>query len=202
MEQPGRAGGSPSDRLGARDGQALARLLREHTTTPHRCWFGIWDGYCWDAQIAAFTPCGTTGNYASDLIDPVPAKVHAGQRLSLPRRDYLLYTGPVEAGLAFVPEQGQLADLWWPTDRAWFVSSDVDLNVTYVAGTAELIETIVACEDLEALVANPDDWVVTGPDSFPGWLTDLVEKAVFELLNDHRAELTTSRFTASIELKP
>ncbi len=75
--------------------------------------------------------------------------------MSLPRRDYLLYTGPVEAGLAFVPDQGQLADLWWPTDRAWFVSSDVDLNVTYVAGTAELIETIVACEDLEALAGRP-----------------------------------------------
>lgn len=158
-EVPGR-GAPASDVLGEHDGRALARLLREHTTTPERCWFGIWDGYGWDRPAAAPT---------------VP-------RVQLPHRDYLLYAGAVEAGLAFLQTQREIADLWWPTDRAWCVYGDVDLNATYVAGSTELIEALMASVDLEAVAADPDDPVVTGPGDLPGWLAALVEKAVSELM--------------------
>lgn len=194
-------GAPASDVLGEHDGQALARLLREHTTTPQRCWFGIWDGYGWDGPAVAYTRGDERVELSTRLADPVPVPVRAGPRVHLPGRDYLLYTGPVEAGLAFLPEQRELADLWWPTDRAWFVYGDVDLNATYVAGPAELIEAVLTSADLEALAAEADDPVVPGPGDLPGWLAGLVEDAVTELLINHRAELTTSRFTAKFELQ-
>lgn len=195
-------GAPASDVLGEHDGQELARLLREHTTTPQRCWFGIWDGYGWDRPAVAYTRGSEPVKLSPRLTDPVPVPVRTGPRVRLPSRDYLLYTGPVEAGLAFLPEQRELADLWWPTDRAWFVYGDVDLNATYVAGPAELIETLLASAELEALAADPGDPVVTGPGDLPGWLADLVEEAVSELVTNHRVELTTSRFTARFELEP
>ncbi|MEP7091243.1 MAG: hypothetical protein ABI776_14185 [Nocardioidaceae bacterium] len=194
-------GAPASDVLGEHDGRALARLLREYTSTPQRCWFGIWDGYGWDGQAVAYARGDERVELSVSPADVVPVPVRAGPRVHLPGRDYLLCTGPVEAGLAFLPEQRELADLWWPTDRAWFVYGDVDLNATYVAGSAELIEALLASADLEALSADPGDPVVTGPGELPGWLADLVKEAVSELVAHHRAEMTTARFTASFELQ-
>lgn len=183
-------GAPASDVLGARDGAALARLLRRHTTTPERCWFGIWEGYGWEEQV---------GN-PPQLSDPVPAAVRSGPRVQLPGRDYLLYAGPVEAGMAFLPEERELADLWWPEDRAWCVYGDVDLTSTYVAGSAELVETLLASTDVEAVDADPEDAAVVLPGDVPEWLTERVEATVAALLAARQAELATSRFTVRFEL--
>lgn len=177
-------GAPASDVLGARDGAALAEVLRGHTAAPEQCWFGIWDGYGWDSA---------TG-------DPVPPGVRHGPRVRLPGRDYLLYTGPVEAGLAFLPGERELADLWWPHDRAWFVYGDVDLNCTYVGGSAALIDALLAASGLEAVPVGlpaPGD----SREELPAWLASRVQAAVRGLLDTGHAVLRTSRFTVRFDLE-
>ncbi|HTK56821.1 MAG TPA: hypothetical protein VL295_08350 [Gemmatimonadales bacterium] len=46
---------------------------------------------------------------------------------------------------------------WWPADRAWFVSTDIDIPCTYVGGSASLAERIVGDAPLEAFPARLDD---------------------------------------------
>ena len=68
-------------------------------------------------------------------------------------------------------------------------------------GPVELIEALLASAKVEALSADPSDPVVTGHGDLPGWLADLVEEAVSELMATHRAEMTTARFTTRFELQ-
>lgn len=168
-------GGFPaSDVLGRHDGAALAAVLRRYTGTPDDCWFGIWEGYGWRRGLPG-------------------APTH--RRVQLPARDYLLITGPVEAGLALLPDERELADLWWPRDRAWFVYGDVDLSSTYVGGSAALVDELLAAPELEALPADPADPTGVDLTALPDWLAEQVGAAVQDLLSSGAAAVATSRFT-------
>lgn len=46
---------------------------------------------------------------------------------------------------------------WWPEDRTWFASSDIDSSSTYVGGSKELIEQILHDSSLEAFPADLSD---------------------------------------------
>jgi hypothetical protein len=114
--------------------RALTPLLAAATTTPDACWFCIWDGY------------GEVGGAASAGVP----------RLALPGREYLVLRGPVAAAAAVdaiaAPNGNRVGpNLWWPEDRAWVVASEIDLDSTYVAGSRELIDAILAEPALEAL---------------------------------------------------
>ena len=37
----------------------------------------------------------------------------------------------------------QSANLWWPEDRAWCVTTDIDFAWTYVGGDRSLIEELI-----------------------------------------------------------
>lgn len=116
---------------------ALATILRAHTTTPDACWFALWDGY------------GDLGGDSGSAGGPA--------RLRLPGRSYLLYTGPVTAATAFAtPGAPHAPTLWWPADRAWFVGGDVDLDSTYVGGSAPMIEHLLQQPEVEALPTSAD----------------------------------------------
>jgi hypothetical protein len=131
--------------------------------------------------------------------DPLPAAVRDGPRVSLPNREYLLYRGPVEdvTATADLYGFGQCASLWWPADRAWCVSSDVDLPWTYVGGPHGLIDAILGDERIEALPASPDDPVSRVEDWVDAWVEGLAD----ELLSRGTASLTTSRGTAEARLR-
>ena len=143
--------------LDAADAEALVDLLAEHTTTPAACLFCLWDGWGWDTAMYAALPgdAALPEEPQIPLRDPVPAEVRYGPRVRLPGRDYLLYTGPIDAALAFTGPTGQTPNLWWPADRAWCVASEVDLCWTYVGGSVQLIEDLLADPALEALPAVP-----------------------------------------------
>ncbi len=136
------------------DTEALVRVLREHTSTPERCYFCVWDGWGWDTAVAFTLP----GQANPKLPDPVPAAVRSGPRVRVPQRDYLLYEGPIEAALADVGGSGQTPQLWWPKDRAWCVASEIDFAWSYVGGSAQLTSQL-SDEQLEVLPADADDQV-------------------------------------------
>jgi hypothetical protein len=137
--------------LDAADAEALVELLAGYTTTPSACLFCLWDGWGWDTAMYAALP----GETQIPLQDPVPPEVRYGPRVRLPGRDYLLYTGPIDAALAFTGPTGQTPNLWWPADRAWCVASEVGLCWTYVGGSVPLIEELLADPALEALPTIP-----------------------------------------------
>ncbi|MFI2205117.1 hypothetical protein ACH47Z_30895 [Streptomyces sp. NPDC020192] len=107
--------------------RALVPVLARHTTTPERCWFGLWDGYGrWDfGHVPVFETPGREevllGGALADAVSPTS-----------------------------LDEFAELPDLWWPADRAWILGGDVDLTSTYVGGSAELIADLLATADLEA----------------------------------------------------
>ncbi|MDA8038287.1 MAG: hypothetical protein M0Z69_03850 [Actinomycetota bacterium] len=176
------------------DAEVLAEVARGYTATPEECFFCIWDGYGWEGRRQYSSP-GTT---PVTLPDPVPEAVRRGPRVRLPGRDYLLYTGPVEAITAPVEiGHGQTANLAWPADRAWCVASEIDLAWTYLAGSAALIDTLLADGRLEALPAAPDD-PLTRVEPF---VAALVERAVDGLLGDGHTVVATSRGSVEAWLK-
>jgi hypothetical protein len=155
------------------DAGALIDVLARHTSTPSRCWFCIWDGYGWDDMPGR--------------PHPIPAEVRAGPRVRLPWRDYFLYSGPIDAALAFVDSEGQTPNLFWPDDRAWCVASEIDLSSTYVGGSRQLATELVEERRIEALAAEPAD------SSFrvAPWVVELVETSVGTLISSNRVAIDT-----------
>lgn len=116
----------------------LAGVLAAHTSTPQRCWFGIWDGY---AGL------------------PLPA---TAPRLRLPQRGMYLLSGALSAVTTSLGDRR--ANLWWPDDRAWCVGTDIDLMTTYVGGSRSGIRDVVADDRLEALPVPVDQRVTWDSD--------------------------------------
>lgn len=107
----------------------LVELLRGATTTPDRCFLAVWEG--WGDSV-------------------VPPTVRPS--LDLPHRRYHVFTGPVEgamASLSPIPFRHRSANLWWPSDHAWCVATEVDLAWTYVGGARRDIDTLLAEPRLE-----------------------------------------------------
>ncbi|MBL8294255.1 MAG: hypothetical protein JNN08_20590 [Bryobacterales bacterium] len=146
----------------------VSPYLASHTTSPHACWFCLWDGYGWlhegsHATIqfihssAAPEPAGPETPFPSTPFRH--AALHA-PRVRLPFRDYLLFQGPLHAAAEFgwhltathfIP---QSPNLFWPDDHAWCVASEIDLDYTLIAGSAALAQALLADPHLKALPAS------------------------------------------------
>ena len=105
----------------------LVDHLRSATTTPDRCWFAMWEGF---------------GGLDDGGIR---------ERVELPSRNYLLYSGPVDRTLESPHPFDQSPNLWWPEDRAWFVATEIDFDSTFVGGDDRLIAALASDQRLEAL---------------------------------------------------
>ncbi len=137
-------GGLPAPQLGM-----LCDLLSPCTSTPDRCFIGMWDGYGW-----------------LDAADPPPAS-----ELRLDQRTFLVLQGPIETARRIGwrhPDGGFVREpptLLWPADRAWFVASDTDLDSTYVGGSAGLVTALITHPGLEAWSVDATDRVSIDSDS-------------------------------------
>ena len=167
-------------RLEPDDAGALIDVLARHTSTPRRCWFCLWDGYGWQDTV----PEDAADRSAPT---PIPADVRTGPRVQLPWRNYFLYSGPIDAALAFVDSEGQTPNLFWPDDRAWCVASEIDLPSTYVGGSRQLAAQLVEDHRIETLAAEPTD------SSFrvASWVVELVENSVDTLISSKRLAIDT-----------
>lgn len=124
--------------LPAGQAASLAGVLARFTKTPSECWFAVWDGY---------------GN--------APYRPGTVSLIAMPQRPMVLLRGPLRAaGTAFSrlkwPEG---ASLWWPEDRRWCVATDIDLMTTYVGGSVECIDAVLADDRLESFAVGLDQTV-------------------------------------------
>lgn len=186
--------GPHEGRLYLPDADALCEILRNFTSAPEECFFGLWAGYGF-----AGVPLVREGSPpGAPLPDPIPEAVREGPLVCLPGREYLLYSGPVEAITATADlGHGQTANLAWPADHAWCVASEIDLAWSYVAGSKALIAQLLADEHIEALPAEPDD-PLTRIEPF---VAELCERAVEELLDSGHSVVTTSMGTVEAWLE-
>ncbi|WP_242910759.1 hypothetical protein [Actinomadura terrae] len=146
---------------------ALCDVLAGHTTTAGRCWFCVWDGYglAPDESTATFTADDGEA-WEPDMLPPeFPPEIAEGPRVELPERAYLLLEGPLDAaGELAMPLLSQSPNLFWPDDRAWCVTSETDLDSTYLGGTGALVSDILADERLEAVPVEVTDPVWADSD--------------------------------------
>jgi hypothetical protein len=140
---------------------ALVELLAHHTSSPHSCWFGLWEGYGWmqgSPAVAELEPPRAHKRSGRRRQPPVKPAAPPGPRVQIPGRSLALYRGPIEAAAAFCqPPTSQSPNLWWPEDRAWCVASEIDLPSTYLGGAQALVDEVLAEGRLEAVPASLDD---------------------------------------------
>jgi hypothetical protein len=92
-------------------------------------------------------------------------------RLHLPDRNYLVLVGPLRGALRIGSWVGadsfwsQSPNLFWPSDRAWFVASEIDFDSTLVAGSVDLVEAILESPTLDAWRVQPDDSLAADADT-------------------------------------
>src|SRR5579862_7410629 len=124
----------------------LASVLRGETSTPGRCWFGLWDGY------------GAARE----------SEVALAPRFHLPHRDYHLLEGPIdELGESVLdPPLWQTANLCWPDDHAWCLATEIDLDSTYLACDARCRAAILSLREIEASSIDPATGISFSSDEF------------------------------------
>lgn len=131
----------------------LVEILVRHTTSAHRCWFCVWEGWGGMWQPRGSHP-----------------------RVELPQRRYVLITAPISAVPAGFESLGAYGlSLWWPDDRAWCVATEIDFRWTYVGGSAACIDDLVQSSELEALPTElgPGVTITSDPiNPLPGPLDD------------------------------
>lgn len=177
--------GAPFDE----DMKVLVEHLAATTSTPASCYFCVWVGHLGPA--ARYTSSGRPS-------EQIPAPPHPSRLVQLPWREYAMYEGPLSSATSFADVShwpGPTANLWWPEDHSWCVASEIDLQWTYVAGSNDLIERILADERIEALRASLDDpsALVIG-----GWLAELIDGTTEEVLSNGSAQLSLSLGTVEI----
>lgn len=149
--------------------ERLCDVLGDHTATPERCFFCLWEGWGWirrssgGPSVARAARAGDAPVSSDHPIAPPFSDDELRRpKMHLPGRDYLLLAGPLEAALqighwlspdCFVP---QSPNLFWPADRAWCVASEIDFDSTLIGGTTELVNAILQTPELEAWRVPPD----------------------------------------------
>jgi hypothetical protein len=152
---------------------ALCRLLAGHTDPALGWLLRIVGGLGWIPGGKSVTVLRTlwTQSLAAAVPPAFPEEVMRARRLRHPGRDYLLFSGPLEAALDlghwpsqdwFVP---QSPNLIWPADNSWCVATEIDFDSTLIAGDQHLIDAVLDAEDLEATPIEPSDYLDSRGDT-------------------------------------
>jgi hypothetical protein len=143
------------------DAIVLAEFLADFTDTGEKCYFAVWDGY------GQFSP-GARSTITTSGGQPQfpPPEVLTAPRLAGVGRDYVLYLGPLSViGSFFHGLWDKSPNIWWPEDRAWCFSTDIDLDSTYIGGSERCIEALTGDPRFEVLKTTLDAPVYMAADT-------------------------------------
>ena len=132
------------DRIEPEDIVALSGFLSNYTGTPDEYYFAVWDGY---GSFSAGASALMTTSGGIPLLPSVD--VEKTQRVNGVHREYLIYSGPPSFNDFFDFPGLEGPNIWWPADRSWCVSTDIDLDSTYIGGSEECIENLINHPSLE-----------------------------------------------------
>jgi hypothetical protein len=175
--RPWQGRGVPEGSMDASDLAALVAILSGFTTSGDDCWMGIWEGY---GPIAGL-----------DVDDDHYPLVETANR------SYHLLHGPVEEARDAHDDMGRGPNLLWPSDRAWCVATDIDMDSTLVGGSAELVAQLRACADVESV----DTDRAYPLNRIDDWAFDLAEHATDEVVEHGRADIETYFGTVTATVK-
>lgn len=117
--------------------ERLVEILAQHTTSPHECYFAVWDGW------AALSPSEGFG----------PA-------FEIPSRPMTLYSADIHAASERFDSTAVAVsyspNLWWPADRAWCVATEIDFTSTYIGSSSAAALELITSE-LDAFEMQPDE---------------------------------------------
>ena len=119
--------------LGTMNHEKLTLTLRDYTTCPENCFVAIWNGFGWNFQ-----------EEYSELFEEM---IDFDKYFELPERSYYLLICDILDSLKIGSNYGEhfeqeLPNLMWPKDKSWFVSKEIDFEVTLVGGSEEMIKEI------------------------------------------------------------
>jgi hypothetical protein len=164
-------GGHGAPRIGEMDARALHVLwdvLARHTSTPHQCYFALWEGWGTLQGDVTTVYAHRTGSGSIPPPPPRPAPaewqlVLSGQRFPMPaRNEFYLFEGDVHAALRIGAWPNESVfhaiapQFIWPGDHAWCVATEIDHDSTFVGGTQALVEELCASTEIEVLQIAPD----------------------------------------------
>ena len=138
----------------------LSGFLSDYTGTPDQYYFAVWDGY---GSFSAGASALMTTSGGIPLLPPVD--VERAKRIKGVGREYLLYSGPPSFNDFFDFPGLDGPNIWWPADRSWCVSTDIDLDSTYIGASEDCIERLLSHPSLEVLRTTSDAPVYMAADT-------------------------------------
>jgi hypothetical protein len=139
----------------------LISVLRSFTTRPDRGWMAVWDGWgTWwpsvsldvplDADPSELKRVRTEGfRRAWERLEQIARATADIEFIQRPwGRRYFLFRTSIDDAPMF---HRYTAQLWWPDDRRWFVSTEIDGHSTYVGAPRPCLDAITSSGLFEAL---------------------------------------------------
>ena len=138
----------------------LTQLLRSETATPQHVWVLVWSGYFGSFAVGTGKMMARAGRLGRRRQSTSAEKAfEISKSLTASGRSYVLRKGAIDSHVHDEPgfHSEYSPGFWWPADRAWFVSTDIDSRSTYVGGSRELVDGLLADDLLEVFPAQLDD---------------------------------------------
>lgn len=161
--------------LGAETVDALVTALAP--STRGQCHFGLWDGWGWlhPGGVVYYAPAdgSLVGARAQEELQQHYDRSMSGVHSFIGAcalsddvgggRPMRLFDGSIESVRAIGHDafgdgslSRQCPQWWWPSDRTWFVATEIDYPWTYLAGSELLVNDVLASLPAESARIAPD----------------------------------------------
>jgi hypothetical protein len=140
---------------------SLIAVLRRFTATPDLCWMAVWDGWgvWWPPVSMTPAPNADPSEISTTRARGFRRAWEQHERIEAATADiefierpwgrrYFLFRAPIERAESL---HGRTPQLWWPDDRTWFVSTEVDGYSSYVGASRDCLDALSTSDALEAI---------------------------------------------------